>query len=83
PNTYKAINLRLEYLNSSCKIEIKCYKNSTYNTNIIFNRVYLLNATVRMVRSKIKHTFSEEMLGAYTRASTKLNIFLLTYTIYL
>jgi hypothetical protein len=37
PNTYKAVNLRLEYLNGSCKIKIKCYKNSTYNTNIIFN----------------------------------------------
>ena len=80
---YKAINLRLEYLNGSYKIEIKCYKNSTYNTNIIFNRVYLLNATVRTMYSKIEYIFSEEILGAYTRASIELNIFLLAYTIYL
>ena len=80
---YKAVNLRLEYLNSSYKIEIKYYKNSTYNTNIIFNRVCLLNAMVRTVRSKIEYTFSEEILGAYTRASTELDIFLLTYIIYL
>ncbi|XTI93966.1 hypothetical protein V2W45_1188595, partial [Cenococcum geophilum] len=58
PNTHKAINLRLEYLNSSYKIKIKCYKNSTYNTNIIFNRVYLLNATVRTVYNKIEYIFS-------------------------
>jgi len=36
-----------------------------------------------MVRSKIEYTFSEEILGTYTRASTELNMFLLTYTIYL
>ena len=35
------------------------------------------------MRSKIEYTFSKEMSGAYTRASTELNIFLLTYTIYL
>jgi len=62
---------------------MKCYKNSTHNTNIIFNQVCLLNATVRTVRSKIEYIFGEEMSGAYTRASIKLNIFLLTYTIYL
>ena len=38
---------------------------------------------VRTVRSKIEYTFSEEILDAYTRASTELNIFLLTYIIYL
>ena len=80
---YKAVNLRLEYLNGSYKIKIKCYKNSTYNTNIIFNRVCLLNATVRTVYSKMEYIFSKEMLGTYTRASTELNIFLLTYIIYL
>jgi len=35
------------------------------------------------MRSKIEHTFSKEMLSAYTRASTELNIFLLAYIIYL
>jgi len=35
------------------------------------------------VRGKIEYTFSKEMLGAYIRAFTELNIFLLTYTIYL
>ncbi len=34
---YKAINLGLKHLNGNYKIEIKCYKNSTYNIDIIFN----------------------------------------------
>jgi len=38
---------------------------------------------VRIVRGKIEHIFSKEILSTYTRASTKLNIFLLTYIIYL
>ncbi|XTI93487.1 hypothetical protein V2W45_1253232, partial [Cenococcum geophilum] len=83
PNIYKAVNFGLEHLNSSYKIKIKCYKNSTHNTNIIFNRVCLLNATVRTVRSKIEYIFSEEILGAYTWAFTELNMFLLVYIIYL
>jgi len=83
PNIYKAVNLRLEHLNGSYKIKIKCYKNSTYNTDIIFNQVYLLNATVRTVRGKIEYTFGKEISGAYTQASTELNMFLLAYIIYL
>ena len=83
PNIYKAVNLKLDYLNGSYKIKIKCYQNSTYNTNIIFNRVYLLNATVRTVCGKIEYIFGEEMSGAYMQASMELNMFLLTYIIYL
>ena len=38
---------------------------------------------VRIVYSKIKHIFNKEILGTYIQAFMKLNIFLLTYTIYL
>ncbi|XTI95264.1 hypothetical protein V2W45_1212426, partial [Cenococcum geophilum] len=82
-NTYKAVNFRLKYLNSSYKIKIKYYKNSTHNTNIIFNRVCLLNATVRTVRGKIKHIFSKEILSTYPQASIELNMYILAYIIYL
>ena len=80
---YKAVDLGLKYLNNSYKIKMKCYKNFTHNTNIIFNWVCLLNATVRTVHSKIKYIFSKEMLSVYIQASTELNIFLLAYMIYL
>jgi len=35
------------------------------------------------VRGKIEYIFGKEILGAYTQASIELNIFLLTYIIYL
>ena len=35
------------------------------------------------MRSKIEYTFGEEISGAYIRASTELNMFLLAYIIYL
>ena len=62
---YKAINFRLKYLNKSCKIKIKYYKNSTYDTDIIFNRVYLSNITVRILHNKIKYIFNKEISGTY------------------
>ena len=78
PDKYKAINLRLKYLNRSYKIKIKYYKNSTYNIDIIFNQVYLLNIIVRILYSKIEYTFSKKILGAYTQAKADLNIFIIT-----
>ena len=39
--------------------------------------------TVRTVCGKMKHTFGKEMLGAYIWAFIELDMFLLTYTIYL
>ena len=77
PDKHKAINLRLKYLNKSYKIEIKCYKNSTYNTDIIFNQVYLLNTAVKILRSKIEYIFSKEISSAHTQAKADLNIFTL------
>ena len=82
PDKYKAINLRLEHLNKSCKIKIKYYKNSTYNTNIIFNQVCLLNMTVKMLYSKIEYIFSEEMLGAYMWAEADFDMFILAWNLY-
>ena len=79
---HKAINLGLKYLNKSCKIKMKYYKNSTYDTDIIFNQVCLSNMAVRMLYSKIEHTFSEEILGTYTRAKADLNIFTLAQNLY-
>ena len=37
---------------------------------------------VRMLRSKIEHTFSEEILGAYTRAKADFDIFILAWNFY-
>ena len=82
PDKYKAINFRLEYLNRSYKIKIKYYKNSTCDIDIIFNRVYLLNTIVKILRSKIEYIFSKEILGAYTQVKADLNIFILARNLY-
>ena len=80
---HKAIDLKLKHLNSSYKIKIKCYKNSTHDTDIIFNWVYLSNVIIKIVHDKMEHIFGKKMSGVYMRASMELNMFLLAYTIYL
>ncbi|XTI91946.1 hypothetical protein V2W45_1250057, partial [Cenococcum geophilum] len=78
---YKAINLRLKYLNSSYKIKIKCYKNLTYNIDVIFNRVYLSNTWVKALRKRVEAIFSEYMLRTYTTTILP-DMFLLAYTLF-
>ena len=79
---YKAINLRLKYLNSSYKIKIKCYKNLTYNVDIIFNWVYLLNTQVRALYKRLEAIFGEYIPRAYTTAAAIPDMFLLAYTLF-
>ena len=79
---YKAINLGLKYLNSSCKIKIKYYKNLTHNADIIFNRVCLLNTWVRALRKRLEAIFSEYMPRSYTTTIVLPDMFLLTYTLF-
>ena len=74
---HKAINFGLKHLNGNCKIEIKCYKNFTYDTDIMFDQVCLSNMAVRMLHSKMKYIFGEEMSGAHMQAKADLNIFTL------
>ncbi len=74
-NTHKAIDLILEYLNRAVKIEIKCYKNLTYDINFTFNRVYTTNLIVRTLCSKLEYVFGEDMLGTHSTANTSSNIF--------
>jgi|SRR6266536_3487110 len=78
PTANKTIDLGLEYLNGSCKIEIKYYKNSIYDVDLIFNRVYLSNTWIRALRVKLKETFGEIIFGIYTIISAILEIFSLT-----
>ena len=79
---YKLINLRLKYLNRSYKIKIKYSKNLTYNVNIIFNQVYIINTQIRALYKKIEAMFSKYMPSTYIIASIVLDIFLLTQNIF-
>ena len=83
PATHKAIDLGLEHLNGSCKIEMKCYKNSTHDVDVIFNRVCLSNTWMGLLRSKYERAFGEEMSGAHTTAETVLDITLVARNIFI
>ena len=80
--TFKAVDLGLEHLNGSCKIEMKCYKNSTHDANIIFDRVCLTNTWIRGLRTKIEATFGEDMPGTHTTSSVGMDMFTLARNIF-
>ncbi len=65
-------------MNGNYKIEIKCYKNFIHDVNLIFNRVYLSNTWVRVLRAKLEETFRETISRIYTTVSAVLEIFSLT-----
>jgi len=75
--TYKPIDLSLEHLNNFCKVEIKCYKNSTHDNDIIFNRICLSNTWIRTLRAKMESSFGEDMPGTHTTANVVTDMFLL------
>jgi len=80
--THKPIDLSLEHLNGSCKIEMKCYKNSTHDVDTIFNRVCLSNSWIRTLREKIEDTFGTENPGKHTNADATLDIFVLARNLF-
>lgn len=79
--THKPIDLGLEHLNGSCKIEMKCYKNSTHDIDIIFDRVCLTNTWIRELRTSIEDTFGQYMPSNHSTESTILDIFSLARTL--
>ena len=80
--THKPIDLGLEHLNGSCKIEMKCYKNSTHDTDIIFDRVCLTNTWIRKLRLRIESIFGEDMSGSHTTNPGELDMFTLARNIF-
>ena len=56
---------------------MKCYKNSTYNTYIIFDCVVLTNTLLRYLRYLVETIFGEEISGSYTTSSCADDIFIL------
>ena len=81
-DTYKPIDLRLKHLNCGYKNEIKCYKNSTYNVDIVFDCVCLSNAQVRELRTKLEQSFSTYMPNFHTSISALLDMFSLARTLF-
>jgi hypothetical protein len=82
PSTHKAIDLGLEHDNGKLKINMKCYQNSTHNTDAIFDRVCLTNTFVGALRNLLEGTFGEEMSGAHTVSSTVEDMFALARKVF-
>ena len=81
-STFKAIDLALEHLNWSCKLDLRNYKNSTHDIDIIFRRATLCNTTVRALREKLETFFGEAMPSTHTSAAAVSDMFLLAWTLY-
>jgi hypothetical protein len=64
------VDLGLEHLNGSCKINLKVFKNSTHNADIVFDRICLTNTWVNQLRTKVEREFGEYMPGTHTTHST-------------
>ena len=62
---------------------MKCYKNSTYNVDIIFNQVCLSNTWVRTLHKRVEAIFNKHMLRTYTTAVVLPDMFLLVYTLFI
>jgi hypothetical protein len=58
-------------------MEIKYFKNSIYNINIIFDRIHLTSITIRYLRIQIKNIFGKYIPGDYISVSADINIYLL------
>ncbi len=81
--THKPIDLGLEHLNGSCKIEMKCYKNSTHDVDLIFNRVCLSNTWIRLLRTKLEDVFGEDISGHHTVADAILDMSFLAHNLFI
>lgn len=59
-----------------------CYKNSTKDIDLIFNRVCLSNTFVGEVRTKLEATFGKHMSGEHTVMDAILDMFSLARNLY-
>jgi hypothetical protein len=62
---------------------MKCYKNSTHDTDIIFDRVCLTNIFVKLLRTIVEGTFGENMSGSHITASAESDIFSLARKLFM
>lgn len=82
-NTHKPTDLGHEHMNGAIAISLRSYKNSTHDTDIVFNRMCLTNTWMGTLRAKLEQTFGEEMSGAHSTVNVAEDMFLLARTILL
>lgn len=80
-NSFKPIDLHLEHLNCSAKLDFKMLKNSTHDIGIIFRRTALCSTWVQAMRRQMEGIFGEDMPATHTSASAIPDMFLTATTI--
>ena len=81
-STFKPIDLALEHLNGNCKLDLRNFKNSTHDIEIVFQRTALCSTWIRDVRNRLEGVFGETMSGAHTSAAAVPDMFLLAWTLF-
>ena len=80
--TFKPIDLSLKHFNGANNVKMKCYKNSTYDIDIIFNRVYTSTTSIHAIRSILKIQSGGNMPGTHTTVDISNDIFNRAYRIW-
>ena len=75
----KPIDLSLEHLNAG---DMDCYKNSTHDVDIIFDRVCLCNTFTRELRQHMESAFSPYIPDAHNTPSAVLDMFSLARSLF-
>lgn len=75
--THRPIDLGHEHMNGNIAVSIRSYKNSTHNTDIIFDRMCLSNTWIGALRNVMEQTFGQPMSGAHTTAGAEADMFML------
>ena len=70
------------HLNAGVKIDMQCYKNSTHDVDIIFDRVRLCNTFTRELRQHMEPAFSPYMPDAHTTPSAVLDMLSLARSLF-
>ena len=81
-STFKPIDLALEHLNLHCKLDLRNFKNSTHDIEVVFQQTALCNTWLRDVRRQFESTFGEPMSGAHTSSQAVPDIFYLTWSLF-
>jgi hypothetical protein len=81
-DTFKPIDLALEHLNNRCKLDLRNFKNSTHDIELVFKRTALCNTWIRSVRDQFEDVYRETMSGRHTSTVAIPDMFFLAWNLY-
>jgi hypothetical protein len=78
PDHWKGTDQGQEHMNLQIATSFRNYKNSTHDTDIVFDRICLTSSATAGVRTVVERAFGEHMPGSHSIASTRLDTFMLS-----